>query len=217
MSIKAYTDKSIGRRVRIIGPGHYKSRCLGEIGTIRAVWSLDNIAVRLDDLTNAASKEGYFYFKSTELEFIDNENNETANAADKGEKNMQKLTNYINIAEMEFLNEKDPFRTYEYANYDPDLKQGDLCVVMTAHHGMALAAVVEIKETTENDVEREIVARVDTAEYDKRVERRKKAADCKKQMQERAKALQDLVLYQTLAKDDPEMAQLLKEYLALAD
>lgn len=65
-----------------------------------------------------------------------------------------------------------------------------------------------------NDValEREIVSIVDTAEYDARVAQRKLAADLKAKMQERAKKLQDVALYQMLAKDDPEMAALLSEY-----
>lgn len=125
---------------------------------------------------------------------------------------MQKITNYWNIAEIEFLDEKVLFRTYDYANFDPELKEGDLCVVATAHHSLALANVVSIKVSTGQALEREIVAKVDTADYGHRVEIRQKAAELKAKMQERAKALQDLVLYQTLAKEDPEMAQLLQDF-----
>ena len=56
---------------------------------------------------------------------------------------------------------------------------------------------------------------MDVSEYDSRVQRRKQAAELKAKMQARAKQLQDLVLYQTLAKEDPEMAQLLQEFAAL--
>ena len=128
---------------------------------------------------------------------------------------MQKITNYLNVAVVQFLKDDVAFRTFDYANYMPDLAVGDICVVMSKSHGMGLAEVVAIKERTECDLYREIVAKVDTSDYDLRVERRKQAAELKNKMQERAKQLQDLVLYQTLAKEDPNMAQLLKDYLAL--
>ena len=105
-------------------------------------------------------------------------------------------------------------RVYDYANFEPDLAQGDLCVVMSAHHGMGLAEVVEIKPSTGAALQREIVAKVDTSPYEARVEQRQKASELKAKMKERAKQLQDLSLYQLLAKDDTEMAKLLQDYLA---
>lgn len=128
---------------------------------------------------------------------------------------MQKMNNYVNVAVIQFLKDSTPFRTYEYANYTADLAVGDLCVVMSAHHGMGLAEVVEIKDHASEDLYREIVTKVDTSGYDLRVERRKQAAELKAKMQERAKQLQDIVLYQTLAKEDPEMAAMLQEFMSL--
>lgn len=127
---------------------------------------------------------------------------------------MNKLTNYLNVAEVQFLNDNG-FRTIECANYDPLLAVDDLCVVMTKHHGMGLAQVVSIKDHTDADLFREVVTGLDTSAYDTRVEQRKKAAELKAKMQERAKQLQDVVLYQTLAKEDPEMAAMLQEFMAL--
>ena len=213
--IKAFTDRDVGRRVKVIGPGHYRGKCDGQLGTIRAVWGRDSVAVDLDFGINQGSKYGYFYFKTSELEIIDNENIKTATAAEKGESKMQKMNNYLNIAVIQFLNESIAFKTYEYANYEPDLKANDLVVVMSAHHGMGLAEVVEIKEQTNAELYREIVAKVDTFDFDNRVAVRKQAAELKAKMQERAKQLQDIALYQMLAKEDPEMAKMLQEYKAL--
>jgi hypothetical protein len=127
---------------------------------------------------------------------------------------MPKLENYLNVAMVQFLD--DPgFRTYEYANYEPDLQAGDYCVVMSTSHGMGLAVVEEIKPSTSNALYREIVAKFDTTAYNARVERREKAAELKAKMQERAKQLQDLVLFQTMAKEDEDMAKLLAEYKSL--
>lgn len=204
--------KYVGCRVKVVGPGHYKGKCDGQLGTIRTCYG-QNMAVALDFMSNTNSTHGYFYFEISELEIIKNE--KTASAADKGENKMEKMSNYLNVAVIHFLNSRTDFETYEYANYEPDLAVGDLCVVASAHHGMGLAEVVEIKDSTEEDLFREIVKKVDTSGYNRRVAQRKKAAELKTQMRERAKQLQDLVLYQTLAKEDPAMAQLLREYQAL--
>ena len=128
---------------------------------------------------------------------------------------MQKMSNYLNVAVVQFLHNDKAFATYEYANYETGLSAGDLVVVMSAHHGMGLAEVVEIKDHTDNELYREIVSRVDTFDFDNRVAQRKMAAELKAKMQERAKQLQDIVLYQTLAKEDPEMAKMLQDYMAL--
>lgn len=208
----AHTHELIGRRVQVVAPGHYGERVMRQIGVVQAVWGVgaSGIAVKLDDISNPGSGYGYFYFSISEIKVI-------TDTEEKGENNMAKINNYHNIAEIQFLKDDVAFRTFEYANFDPDLQVGDLCVVQSASHGMGLAEVVNIKPRPElgKELSREIVAKVDTSEYTARVEQRKKAAELKVKMQERAKQLQDIVLYQTLAKEDPEMAELLEKFKAL--
>lgn len=198
-----------GQRVVVTGPGHYKGKHIGLAGEVFSVYDT-SVGVRLDDVLNNRSGYGVFYYKPTEL--IHEETTEI-----KEDRNMQKMTNFVNVAEIQFLDEKVAFVTYEYANYDSDLAIGDICVVMSAHHGMGLAEVVDIKESPSADLYREIVCKVNTVEYKARVEQRKKAAELKARMQERAKQLQDIVLYQTLAKEDPEMQELLEAFKALSN
>ena len=197
----------VGQRVVVTGCARYGGKHVGCAGEVYAVYE-DSVSVRLDGLRNGASNYGVFYFTRDDLV------HEKAKV-NKEDKNMQKMTNYVNIAEVQFLDDKVAFRTFEYANYDPDIKPGDLCVVMSAHHGMGLAEVIDIKQTATEDLYREIVCKVDTSVYEARVELRKKAAELKQRMQERAKKLQDIVLYQTLAKEDAEMAQMLQEFKEL--
>lgn len=149
-----------------------------------------------------------------ELERFYQENTETATAEEKGENEMNKLTNYLNVAVVQFLNDNVALRTIECANYEA-LEVGDLCVVRTAKRGMDLAEVVELKDRLKEELCCEVVARVDTYYYDERVKQREKATELKTKMRERAKKLQDIALYQMLAKDDPEMAQLLEEFQGL--
>lgn len=198
----------VGQRVTVTGPGHYRGKHIGRSGEVYAVYD-SSVSVLLDGIINKNSGYGVFYFKRTEL------THEETTEKNMEDKKMQKMTNFVNVAEVQFLDEKVPFRTYEYANYDPDIKVGDLCVVASAHHGMGLAEVVELKATPREDLYREIVCKVDTAAFDARVETRAKAAELKEKMQERAKQLQDIVLFQTLAKEDPEMQAMLEAFKAL--
>lgn len=209
--IEDYSDSElIGKRVRVKWCDKYKRYSIkGRCGTIRAVYSY--IAVEIDGLHNDSSATGDFYFYKKHLEIIEDENKEETTMATI----TNHITNYLNTAKIHFLNDTNANRTYDYANYIPDLYGGDLCVVMSAQHGMGVAKVVEIVYENDIPLSREIVCRIDPTDYDRRVETRKKAAELKQKMQERAKKLQDVALYQMLAKDDPEMAQLLAEFTNL--
>ena len=203
----------IGCRVRVIAcPGKYHAEVLGRQGAVKGQYQ-SSVAVKLDDLSNPKSDKGLFYFDAYQLELV-------KTGADREEyeedKTMEKIENYLNVAIIQFLDDDNVIpRTYEYANFEPGLACGDLCVVKSAHHGMGLAEVVDIKPNTANALQREIVARVDDTNYKNRVEQREKAAELKAKMKERAKQLQDLSLYQLLAKDDTEMAKLLQDYLSI--
>ena len=123
------------------------------------------------------------------------------------------ITNYLNIAKIKFIdNCYNNSKTYEYANFDPDLNVGDVCVVKSAHHGFGIAKVEEIVERNDIITQREIVAKVDTDAYKERVANRAKAAELKSKMQERLKQLQDIALYKMMAENDPTMSEMLKEY-----
>ena len=206
----SFGDPAIGKRVRILNNTRYDGQHVGMDGTVRAFWSSNSVAVEIDGLRHDTNRHGYFYFGMDELTFI---NEDIKNKKEGEEKTMNKIDNYLNIAEVQFLNTNDPFRNIECANYEGGLKAGDVCVVKTARHGMALAEVIDIKDAPQDgEVLREIVSIVDTTRYDERVAKREKAAELKAKMKERAKQLQDIALFQMLAKDDPEMAQLLEEF-----
>ena len=169
------------------------------------------IAVRLDNEENPRGGWGLFYFRPDELSPVHNNN-------DILEENiMQNITGYLNLVKIQYLDNATASR-HIYANFDSFLTKGDLCVVKSAHHGLGLAKVVDVISDADPrnvQVTREIVAKVDTQDYDYRVAVRKDAAELKAKMQERAKQLQDIALYQMLAKDDPEMQELLDRYQGL--
>lgn len=203
----------VGTRVRVVAPNKYKSvNLIGEYGTIRDIHG-DSIRVNLDDIRNPNSSYGSFYFKPRELAIVC-ENAELKKHLE--EKTMQNnVTNYLNIAKIKFLNNSIGTTTYEYANFDPELKVGDICVVKSAHHGFGIAKVEEIVEQTDIITQREIVAKVNMDAYNERLDNRAKAAELKVKMQERVKQLQDIALYKMMAESDSTMSEMLKEYQSI--
>ena len=213
-----YSTNNIGQRVKLIGraPGRYSCYKLeGKIGTVRATYGENNIAVKVDGMFNKTSNSGCFYFRPHDLESL-GENAYVTNDDIKEENNMSNsnITNYFNAIKVKFIDDGNVSR-HVYANFDTDVNVGDLVVVKPAHHDVALARVEEILPDNTYETTREVIAKVDTTYYKERVEAREKIAKVKAQMQERAKKLQDIALYQMLAKDDPEMAQLLADYHSL--
>lgn len=112
------------------------------------------------------------------------------------------------------LNE-DTRGQYEFACFDPAIKIGDAVLVKSAHHGFGLAVIISARPKTHEDdtkVSREVISHVDMESYSARVNNRHKAAELKEQMERRAKELQDIVLYETLAANDAKMLELLTEF-----
>lgn len=187
---------SIGDRVKVI-TDNYRGRTVGLSGTVRSVYD-GNVAVNLDNLTNSRSSYGCFYFKPKQIEFL------------KGEMNI--MDGIFRVALVNFLEGSNTSTDYEYACYDMDIVEGDICVVKTAHHGFALAKVRAFAEASTKPVTREIVCQADFTAYNERVERRERSAKLMQEMKKRAAAAQEILIYKTLAAQDPEMAKLLAEY-----
>ena len=199
-------DELIGKRVRVKWCDKYKRyKVKGCYGTITKCYSY--IAVELDGLRNEYSATGDFYFYKKHLEIIEDKNTEGTIMAI----NTNHITNYLNTAKVV----KSDGRTYYFANYILDLNPGDSCVVVTDNHDMTVAVVAEIIHENNEPMSREVVCKIDTTDYKARVEARKKAAELKQKMQERAKKLQDIAIYKMLAEKDDEMAQLLADYTNL--
>jgi len=197
-------------RVRVIGQHKYlNTHLVGKLGTVKSDYGTE-IRVELDDMRNNYSGSGNFYFRPSELKIIDEyDNNMEENT------NMPNITNYFNAVKIQYV-DNSYSSGHIYANFDPDIKVGDLCVIKSAHHGLGLAKIVEVIDRNDYETIREVVTIVNTHDYDERVKNRAKAAEIMGKMKERAKKLQDIALYQMLAKDDPEMMALLEEYQGIS-
>lgn len=202
-----------GTRVLIIGQSRYGQDLRNRLGTVRWSFIDHRVGVLVDGIRNERSEYGWFYFDMDELEIVSENDDITENMEDKTMA-ISNIKNYLNAVRVRFSGEAKPCN-YLYANFESDLKVGDLVVVKPANHDIAVAKVEEIVEGDEFTVQREIVAKVNTEAYDNRVSIREKAAELKAKMEERAKQLQDVALYKMLAENDPAMMELLNEYQAL--
>jgi hypothetical protein len=172
------------------------------------------IKVELDTVRNPGVKHGCFYFQPYELEVVNETNDDILEENTMNNNNKNDITNYLNTVKVKFVDD-NKFSSNKYANFDSTIATGDMVVLNTPYAGLELATVVEIIDSNDVGCTGEVVAKVDTTAYDARVANRAKAAELKAKMKERAKQLQDIALYQMLAKDDPAMLELLSEYQAI--
>lgn len=200
-----------GQRVRIIGPERngLNDGLLGLFGTVDGPGCRRGItAVRVTNVTNFRSSYGVFYFPDSSLELA----NEEPTNTNKEDFIMKDFTSVVTVSSMH-----GPWVEKKCACYGLDLKENDTCVVHVPGAGLLVGTVeaVHAPETVEEPLTAEVVDKVDETAFKARVEQRKLEKELKAKMAERAKKLQDIVLYETLAKSDPEMQQLLDQYKTL--
>lgn len=89
---------------------------------------------------------------------------------------------------------------------------GDLIVVDSTNGW----GIVEVTRATPWDdsakATKYVVGKVDNALYEKHAKAKKLEAELKKKLEARAKKLQSIALWEMLAKDDPEMQDLVDQY-----
>lgn len=130
---------------------------------------------------------------------------------------MAKLEGFSKVAVVNYGGYSD----YHYAVYEDgtDYQVGD--TVVTSTNGYAVAKIKEIislEEATKKfnkDITAEIIGRVDTTAYDKRVEQRKEKEKLKKEMDKRKKELQKKLDDEYYASKDESYAEMLRKYESL--
>ena len=143
--------------------------------------------------------------------------------------NMARLEGYKAVAVIEegtgyYGTTKD----YHYAIFDDGntYKVGDQVIVSGSNNNVLeikdIITLEEAKEKGRKDITAEVICKVDTSAYDKRVEerkekaKRKKEADkIKKQMDKMIAEMDQTKRYEMYASDNPELAEKLKAYKEL--
>lgn len=204
METVAMLGAYIGTRVRVLPCDKYRGEYTNHEGVIERTYG-DNIAVRLDGVNNDRLEHGLFWFENDALVYVDK--NEILEETI--------MLENCRRAGIRFLTGANTNEEYHYALYDI-AGVGDLVVVSTGHHGMALAQIVSIDDRTELiKCKREVVCVVNMAAYNERREKEQRMANLKNQMEQKAQQLQTLGLYEMLAQTDPTMRVLLDEYKSL--
>lgn len=199
----------LNAKVKILNSDRYGNLYAGLIGVIENTSSGDtSLGVRLPKLHNPRGSSGLYWYAEDEVEFIDREENIMLNHNED-----------FKVAGVKFLNGSNSDKEYYYALFadNADAQVGDLVVVQTGHHGLALATISSIDDTDKNKVQcsREIVSIVDTSAFEKRKAQRVALAKLKKEMDKKVKELQETALYELLAEKDPALATMLSDYKKL--
>lgn len=213
---------SVGDNVKVVFiPQKYQNKLLispdvfNYTGVISKTWD-NQYGVCLNGIVNTTSKEGLFWFNGSELrknnfegEFIMSER-------------MEKYNHVAIVNLVEDYGKKD----YGFALYDSDWEKCfDGCyVLVNPQNKITLGVIKEVKTIEEygKNVTREVVGVCDMSNYYDRVEarqreldRQKKEAQLRKELDERISKLKDMEYYNRMAKEladkDPEIANLVSE------
>jgi hypothetical protein len=139
----------------------------------------------------------------------------------KGENNML-MGNYT-VCKIKFIEGVNTNKEYHYALYDDNIYIDDYVVVKSANHGFGIARVVDIipdgcvTQAMRDycNEGREIVSRFDMCAYEDRVEKRKMAKQLKADMDKKMKEMQELAMFEMMAKENPELKEMLDKYKEL--
>lgn len=201
-----------GQKVLILGPDRsHRTDLEGKIGTVHLYLTCHEgvTAVAIPGEHNPRSSHNVFYFEDRFLRLV---KAEETNISEED----TIMLNHSSVVTVSIIN-NGQWTGKNCACYGLDLKENDLCVVNIPGAGLFVASVdaVHAPETVKEPLTAEVVDKVDETAFKARVEQRKLEKELKAKMAERAKKLQDIVLYETLAKSDPEMQQLLDQFKAV--
>lgn len=135
--------------------------------------------------------------------------------------NMAKLEGYKAVA---VTKEGYYEKKYSYAIYSDGetYKAGDKIVVSGVNKGVLTIEEILTPEECNTSITAEVICKVDTLAYDKRVEERKEKAERKKEADKIKKQMDKMITemdqtkrYEMYANDNPELAEKLKVYKEL--
>lgn len=129
------------------------------------------------------------------------------------------MNGYEEVASVKFVEGTNTTKVYHFALYDRVVEVGDYALVKSNNGygsgNYGVVKVVGIEPTAEyvgTAPTAEILCKVDLAAYEKRCEMRSNRTALKKKMDKMVKDSQELLVYQTIANTNPEMAELLAAY-----
>ncbi len=190
--------------------------CVGSrvkyIGNVYGIFYKEGIIVKENaDIVQVEFDNGIIlYLYKKDVVIIESEDN-----------NMAKLEGYYAVAGTK---EGCYGKKYFYAIYDDGetYKAGDKIVVSGANKDILTIEEILTPDECNTNITAEVICKVDTSVYDKRVEERKEKATRKKEADKIKKQMDKMITemdqtkrYEMYASDNPELAEKLKAYKEL--
>lgn len=190
--------------------------CVGSrvkyIGNVYGMFYKEGIIVKENaDIVQVEFDNGIIlYLYKKDVVIIESEDN-----------NMAKLEGYYAVAGTK---EGCYGKKYFYAIYDDGetYKAGDKIVVSGANKDILTIEEIITPDECNRNITAEVICKVDTSAYDKRVEERKEKAERKKEADKIKKQMDKMITemdqtkrYEMYASDNPELAEKLKSYKEL--
>jgi len=186
------------------------SKTIGKIGTVVSRCQTPNlgwaVSLSFDHVKNPHGRDGVFYYREDEIEFIDTE-----------EETKMKLEPGYKIARVVFLDGFNTSKEYSFAIYE-DVEIDALVVVESNYKVAKVCNILTVEEAKEQDIvmpTKQVVAVVNDKAYKERQEKAKRRVELKKEMDKKVEAIKEEQLYAMFAKEDPALAALLAEYRSL--
>ena len=178
----------------------------GEFGTVIdyvSTWRSSNIVrVQLD----SGDRKKYNELSLKKSEAIEREAKEMS------------ITGNFRVARVQFIDGCNKNKIYGFALFDNDVVEGDYVLCDTQNgHNIAKVINIETPEQYGTGVTKEIICKVDFSAYEHRKEIRKQKSELKAKLDKAIRENQDLVLYETVAKSNTQVAELLDKYKALLE
>ena len=139
------------------------------------------------------------------------EQNNINNNINEGDNTM--IGNYY-VAMVKFIQGTNTTKEYAFALFDTNIVIDDY-VLCDTQNGYGVAKVIKIMPKSEYEgvkITREIICKVDFADFEKRKENRAKAIKLKTDMDKKIKEMQELAIFEMMAKESPELKEMLDTY-----
>lgn len=132
---------------------------------------------------------------------------------------MSKLTGYKAVA---VIKQGYAFKHYHFAIYDDgfDYQPGDKVILSNSNDIWTINEIITPEEATaryNKNITAEVVCKVDTNSYDKRVQKRKAIEKLKRDMDKKIKEMDESKKYEMYAAENPDLKNMLEAYKALVN
>lgn len=129
---------------------------------------------------------------------------------------MAKLEGYSKVAVVNY----GGYYNYHFAIYDDgtDYQVGDMVVLSNGSAPAKIKEIIDVGEAAKRyskNITAEVIGRVDTTAYDKRVERRKAKEELKQELNKRKQEIQKKLDDEYYASKDETYAEMLRKYESL--